>query len=141
MTQTNQALVEYSREIGPRVRAIEAKKQALKDFKETDQKAIELTEAIKTANESAKAELKSYIESENADLIEEIKELEKELKEAIKGAARATKDTDRPFTAGELKPYFVARNKTVEQGKPKPVDVVINKGGTFTTLEQKIGKD
>lgn len=137
MTQTNQALVEYSREIGPRVREIETKKQIIKDFKETDETAIALAEAVKVAQEA----LKAHVEKENFDILDEIKQLDKELKEAIKGAARATKDTDRPFTAGELKPYFVARNKTVEQGKEKPVDKVINKGDTFETLEQKIGKD
>ncbi len=137
MTTQDNTLIEYSREIGPRVRAIEAKKQALKDFKETDETAIALIETVKTAQDA----LKAHVEKENDDLIKEIKELETELKEAIKGAARATKDTDRPFTAGELKPYFVARNKVVEMGKEKPVAKVINKGDTFETLEQKLGSE
>lgn len=141
MTTQDNTLIEYSREIGPRVRAIDTKKQIIKDFKETDERAIELAEAIKTATEGAKAELKAYVEKENAELLEEIKELEKELKEAIKGAARATKDTDRPFKASELKPYFIARNKVVEQGKEKPVAKVINKGDTFEVLEKKLGSE
>ena len=140
MTQQT-ALVEYSREIGPRVRDIINKKQIIKDFATTDARAIELAEAVKAATESAKAELKAYVEKENAELLEEIKELEKELKLAIKAAARSTKGTDREFTAGELKPYFVARNKPFEQGKTPPVKQVIEKGDTFEVLEAKIGKD
>lgn len=131
------ALVEYSREIGPRVREIETKKQIIKDFKTTDERAIELAEVVKTAQ----AELKAYVEKENADILDEIKALEGELKTAVKGAARSTKGTDREFTAGELKPYFVARNKTVEMGKPKPVKKVIDKGETFEVLETKLGSD
>lgn len=133
--QNKQALVEYSREIGPRVRAIEAKKQVIKDFKTTDETALALAENVATAQ----AALKAHVEKENDDIIKEIKELETELKEAIKGAARSTKGTDREFKAGELKPYFVARNKPVEQGKMKPVVKVITKGDTFELLEKKIG--
>lgn len=131
------ALVEYSREIGPRIRTIEGKKQALKDFKETDSKAQELAQKVK----DAQAELKAYVEKENADLIQEIKELNGELKQALQAAARSTKDTDRAYTVGELKPYFTARNKPVQQGKPSPVKKVIVKGDTFEELEVKVGKD
>lgn len=138
MSQEKQvALIEYSREIGPRVRAIETKKQILKDFKTTDQEALELAETVK----AAQAALKEYVKRENAELYAEIKALEAELKQAVQAAARSTKDTDRPFTVGELKPYFVARNKTVEMGKPTPVKKVIVKGDTFEELETKIGKE
>lgn len=138
---TTAALKEYSREIGPRVRDIIAKKQIIKDFKTTDAKALELAEAIKTASDSAKAELKAYVEKENAELLDEIKELEKELTLAIKAAARATKGTDREYKAKELKPYFVARNKPFEMGTVPPVKQVIEKGDTFDELEGKIGRD
>lgn len=131
------ALVEYSREIGPRIRAIEFKKQIIKDFKGMDETALELADKVKAAQE----ELKAYVDREHAELIDEIKALEAELKTAIKGAARATKDTPRPFTAGELKPYFVARNKPVEQGKVAPVKKVIDKGDTFEELEVKLGSE
>lgn len=131
------ALVEYSREIGPLIRKIETKKQIIKDFKETDEKAIELVQAGKEAN----AALKAYVEEQNKDVLDELKSLNTELKEAIKGAARSTKDTPRPFKAGELKPYFVARNKPVEQGKQKPVEKVIVKGDTFEELEVIVGKE
>jgi hypothetical protein len=135
MTQV--ALVEYSREIGPRIRELDKKKQIIKDFKETDEKAIELSDEVKAAQEK----LKAYVEEQNKDVLDEIKGLEGELKEAMKAAARSTKDTERPFTVGELKPYFVARNKPVEQGKQKPVEKVIVKGDTFEELETIVGKE
>jgi len=141
MTTKQQALIEYSREIGPRVRDIINKKQIIKDFITTDQRAVEMAEEAKAATEAAKAELKKYVETENAELLEEIKELEKELGLAIKAAARSTKGTDHEFKAGELKPYFVARNKPFEQGKPSPVKKVIVKGDTFEVLEAILGKD
>ena len=131
------ALVEYSREIGPLVRQIETKKQIIKDFKETDELSVELAQEIK----GIQANLKAHVETENADILKELKELEAELKQACQAAARSTKDTDRPFTVGELKPYFVARNKPVEMGKPTPVKKVITKGDTFEELEVKIGND
>lgn len=131
------ALVEYSREIGPLIRNIETKKQIIKDFKETDEKAVELVANVKAAQD----ELKAYVEAENKDVLDELKSLNTELKEAIKGAARSTKDTPRPFKAGELKPYFVARNKPVEMGKQKPVEKVIVKGDTFEELETIVGKE
>jgi hypothetical protein len=141
MTTKQQALIEYSREIGPRVRDIINKKQIIKDFATTDQRAVEMAEEAKAASEAAKADLKKYIETENAELLEEIKELEKELTLAIKAAARATKGTDHEFKAGDLKPYFVARNKPFEQGKKSPVKKVIDKGDTFEVLESILGKD
>lgn len=131
------ALVEYNREIVPRIKELDKKKQIIKDFKETDETAQNLIADVKSAQEK----LKAYVEEQNKDILDEIKSLEGELKEAIKGAARSTKDTKRPFKAGELKPYFVARSKPVEKGKPKPVEKVIVKGGTFTELETIVGKD
>lgn len=138
MTEQKQvALVEYNREIGPMIRTIEKKKQIIKDFKETDEKAVAMIENVKVSQ----AELKAYVEAENADVIKEIKELETELKEAVKAAARSTKDTAQPFTAGDLKPYFSARAKPVDMGKPKPVKKVIDKGETFVKLETLVGTD
>jgi len=134
---TKSALREYSAEIGPLIRNIETKKQIIKDFKETDEKAVELVANVKAAQD----ELKAYVEEQNKDVLEELKSLNTELKEAIKGAARSTKDTARPFKAGELKPYFVARNKPVEMGKQKPVEKVIVKGDTFEELETIVGKE
>lgn len=141
MTTKQEALIEYSREIGPRVRDIINKKQIIKDFATTDQRAVEMAEEAKAAIEAAKADLKKYIETENAELLEEIKELEKELGLAIKAAARSTKGTPHEFKASELKPYFVARNKPFEQGKPSPVKKVIDKGDQFGVLESIIGSD
>jgi len=134
---TQAALIEYSREIGPRVRDILNKKQILADFKTTDTKALELAEVVK----EHQAELKAYVEKEQAELREEIAELEKELKQALQACARSTKDTDRPYTVSELKAYFVARNKPFEMGTKPPVKKVIEKGETFEELETKIGKD
>jgi cell division septum initiation protein DivIVA len=131
------ALIEYSREIGPLVRQIDTKKQIIKDFKETDETAQNLAQYVKDAQEA----LKAHVEKENDDILKEIKELETELKEAVKAAARSTKGTDREFTSGELTPYFKARNKPVEMGKVKPVKKVIDKGETFEELEDKIGSE
>jgi hypothetical protein len=131
------ALIEYSREIGPRIRDIEKKKQIIKDFKETDEHAQELKQEISNLQE----QLKAYVEEQNKDVIDEIKTMESELKSAIKGAARSTKDSPRPYKAGELKPYFVARNKPVPQGKPTPVKKVIVKGDTFEELEAELGSE
>jgi len=135
--QVEQALIEYSREIGPKIRNIEKKKELLKDFKKTDEKAVELAQNVA----DAQAVLKKYIEDSETSLIAEIKSMNAELTTAIKGAARATKDSPRPYKAGELKAYFQARNKTYEQGKVPPVKKVIVKGSTFDELEKKIGTE
>lgn len=130
MAGTKQALSEYSKEIGPLVRELAKKKELLKDFKESDETAVELAQKVKDAQEA----LKAYVETSDRgkELLAEIKEKDTELKEAVKAAARATKDTDRPFKVGELKPYFVARNKGDEK---KSVTKVIDKGDTFEELE------
>ena len=135
MSKENATLIEYSREIGPRVRDIINKKQILADFKTTDQTALELSEKVK----EVQADLKAYVEKEQAELRDEIKQLEKELKEAYQACARATKDTDRPYTVAELKAYFTARNKPFEMGTTPPVKKVIEKGETFEELEEKLG--
>jgi hypothetical protein len=127
------ALSEYSREIGPLVRTIATKKELLKDFKESDEEAIALSGIVKTAQ----ANLKAYVESSDRgkELLTELKEVETDLKLALKAAARATKDTPKPYKTGELRPYFVARNKA-----QKAVTKVIKKGDTFVALETELSK-
>lgn len=126
-----QALTEYSKEIGPLVRAVAKKKELLKDFKESDETAVALAETVKIAQEA----LKAYVEAsdDGKTILAEIKEAETELKTALKGAAYSTKNTPTPYKAGELKPYFVARNK---EKKAQAVEKVIKKGDTFEALEK-----
>lgn len=126
--QTNAAtLIEYSREISPRIREINKKKELLKDFKESDETALELAEAIK----EAQATLKKYLAEEDRpkELQDEIKAQALELKLAIKAASRVSK-----HKPAELKAFFTARVK--EDGVKK----VIVKGDKFEALVKELNE-
>lgn len=121
----SEALFAYSQEIAPLVRMVTKKKDILKDFKESDQGAINLAEVVKAAQEN----LKAYIEStdDGKVILEEIKDAENDLKQAIKGASKAT--DEKPAV---LKAFFVARSKD------EAVKKVIDKGDKFETLNKAL---
>ena len=121
MTTNNTTLIAYSQEIAPMIRAVAYQKELLKDFKDTDAKAVALAEAIKEAQQA----LKDYLDEndESKAIITSIKELETDLKEAIKGAAKGT-----DYKPAELKGYSIARSK--DDGVVKVVD----KGELFSEL-------
>lgn len=125
--KTNATLVEYSKEIAPRVRAVIKKKELLKDFKESDEHAIELAQTIK----DAQALLKAYLEEndDSKEILEAIKEQTKELKLAIKAAAKVTE-----HKPAELKAFFTARAK--EDGVKK----VIVKGDKFEAITKELNE-
>ena len=122
----NQALIEYAKEISPYIRQIKAKKDIIADFKESDEKAQELAAAVKESQEA----LKAYVENDDdmKAVLEEISELEKELKQALKAASKAS-----GYKPAELKAFFVARNKEQEAVKK-----VIDKGELFEALEEEL---
>lgn len=117
-----QALIEYSREIVPMLKDLLKQKELLKDFKESDDTALDLAAAIKDAQD----ELKAYIEKdEDAKLfIDRIKEIENDIKEAVKGAAKVC-----DFKEAELKAFFLAHVK-------ETVDKTVDKGTAFAALEE-----
>ncbi len=114
-------LLAYSQEIAPKIRELLKKKELLKDFKDSDETALELADAVK----SAQAALKDYIEKsdDGKEIIDEIHAIEKEVKEAIKGAAKAS-----TFKPAQLKAFLLAR------AKEDAVKKVIDKGSIFTEL-------
>ncbi len=117
-----QALVEYSREIAPMLKDLLHQKELLKDFKESDDTAIDLADAIKTAQE----QLKDYLAKED-DAVEisgKIVELENDIKQAVAGAARVC-----DYKPAELKKFFLAR---VKETVAKTVDI----GTAFAELER-----
>lgn len=115
-------LLEYSREIGPKIRELLKKKEILKEYKEENETVEELVANIKEAQD----ELKKFLETNDdfKEIYEEIKDLENDIKQAIKGAERAT---DKKFPAALLKTYFVARAK-------ENVDKTVEKGEAFAEL-------
>lgn len=123
MNETN--LIEYSREIMPRVRIIEAKKQELKEYKDSNEHVAELQQAVKQAQQ----DLATFLEKEDTvvAMSEELKALDKELKEALKSASRAS-----GYKAGKLKTFFKAR------AKEKAVEKAVEKGELFIELTTKI---
>jgi Mg2+ and Co2+ transporter CorA len=127
MSNEQIALIEYSKEISPRIRTIQAKKDVIKDFIESDDKAQELKAAVKESQEA----LKAYVESDDymKEIQEEIDALTKELKQALKAASSAS-----DFKPAELKAFFVARNK--EDGVKKVVD----KAEVFEAITETLGE-
>jgi uncharacterized coiled-coil DUF342 family protein len=117
--------LEYSKEIAPLIRQAEYQKDLMKDFKETDEKALELAELIKEAQEALKEYLSS--QEEFKALQESLKAIESDIKEAIKAAAKGT-----DFKPAMLKKFFVARNK--EEGVVK----VVEAGVTFKELDDML---
>ncbi len=118
-------LIEYSREVMPLIRTIAQKKELMADFKASDEAYLKLLASVKEAQEACKEYL-----TKNDDyvaMVEETKEFEKELKLAVKAAARGT-----AYKPAELKAFFIARNK--EEGVVK----VICKGELFTTLDGEL---
>ena len=119
-------LLEYSREIGPKIRELLKKKEILKEFKDENEEVEALQENIKLAQEELKDFLKKH--DDFKDIYEGIAELEKELKQAIKGAERAT---DGKYDAATLKAFFTARAK-------EAVDKVTVKGDLFKELTKEL---
>lgn len=114
-------LIEYSKNIAPLIRDSVALKDKLKIFKETNQQVIELGEAVKEAQQALQQSIEKNIVGRA--LLESIKELDNEIKEAIKAAADGT-----DYKPADLKKYFVARCKD-------GVSKVVEQGETFSQLE------
>ncbi len=122
---TDKKLVEYSKEIAPMIRDILYQKELLKDFKESDERAVELAEDVASAQDA----LKAYVEAseDGKAILDKIKELETELKQAVRGAA---KDTE--YKAAMLKAFFTARQKD------DAVKKTITKGDVFDELDKAL---
>lgn len=120
----NQQLVEYNKEIQPLIRDLIKQKELLKDFVESDEQCIEHASYVKDAQEV----LKSIIEEseDGKEILQKIKDIDNDIKQAVKGAARGT-----PYKAAELKAYFMARAK-------QSVEKVVDKGDLFETLEKEL---
>ncbi len=118
-------LLAYSKEIAPKIQAVLYQKELLKDFKESDETALGFAEDVGAAQDA----LKAYIEG-NDDakaILTQIKELETDLKQAIRAAARGT-----DYKAAVLKAFFTARQKE------DAVKKTITKGDLFDELEKAL---
>lgn len=121
---TTNKIAAYNNEIQPMLKVLTGFKEDLKDFKETDEKALKLIQAVKDAQE----ELKAYLEDNptSKDILDNIKEHTKEFGLAVKAAAQGS-----AYKVGELKAYYVARNK-------ETVEDVIGKGDLFSDLNKEL---
>jgi len=122
MTQTNTTLVEYSRNIAPIIRDLNHQKELLADFKASDEEYLELAAEVKALQDA----MKSYLEKTegSAEILEKIKDLSNDLKEAVSAAAKGT-----DYKPAELKAFFQSRAK--EDGVIK----VVTKGELFDELD------
>lgn len=115
-------LIEYSREIGPKIRKLLELNEALKEWKAEDKTVQGYLEDIK----EARASLKSYVEDTESGLIREINDLNTDIKLAIKAAAKGTN-----YKPAELKSFMVARAK-------ESVEKVVGKGELFAELDKEL---
>lgn len=113
----------YVKELSPLVRKVNELKESLKEWKENNEEYLEHQQYVKDAQEALKSVMEENEEA--AAILEEIKELSKDLKE---GYAAAAKDTT--FKPAEIGAYMQARAR--DEGVVK----VIVKGVTFTSLDE-----
>lgn len=115
-------LVEYSRNIAPIIRDLNHQKELLADFKASDEKYLELAAEVKALQDA----MKEYLEKsdDGSEILEKIKDLSNDLKQAVKAAARGT-----DYKPAELKAFFQSRAK--EDGVIK----VVEKGSLFDELD------
>lgn len=115
-------LVEYNREIQPLIRKLLEKKEALKDWAKEDGEAQSMRDIIKSDQEA----LKSYIEETESKLVREIKDLENDIKLAVKACAKGTQ-----YKPADIKAYMMARAKD-------SVEKVVEKAELFQQLESEL---
>lgn len=115
-------LIEYSREIGPKIRELLRKKEILGEWKKDDEQVAEYQQEIKNMQET----LKGYIEDSESDLVREIQALETDIKLAVKAASKGT-----AYKAPDLKAFLFARAK-------ENVDKTVEKGELFVQLTQEL---
>jgi len=113
-------LVEYNKELQPKIRDLLKKQQIVKEWAAEDETIAELKAQIKEMNEN----IKSHIEDKESQLVREIKDLQMDIKLALKGACKGT-----DLKPAEVKAYMFAR----AQDK---VDGVLEKATLFSSLEE-----
>ncbi len=123
-----EALVEYAREIQPRIREIEDKKQELKDYKEGNEEVVNMQQAVKDAQQA----LALHLEKDDTirELTAEIKDLSKELTQALKAAS---KGVNKKYKPKEFKAFFTAKVK-------EKVQPTVEKGQLFSEIESKLAQ-
>lgn len=115
-------LIEYSREISPKIRELLEAKEVLKEQLEIDTEVVRIQNEIKESQQ----QLKGLIEDRHPNVVREIKALETDIKLALKAAAKGS-----DYKPAELKGYFVARAK-------ESVEKVVSKGELFVQLESEL---
>lgn len=119
------ALIEYSREIMPLVRKLQDSKDALKSYKDDNDKLTLLLKNVKDAQESLVTELKN--DDDVQQMLAEIKDISKDIQQAVKAASKGS-----GWKPSELKQYFFAR------AKEDAVVKTIKKGALFDALNDEI---
>lgn len=115
-------LIEYNKEIQPKIRKLLELNEALKEWKAEDEEVQRILEDIK----ESQAILKSYVEDKESSLIREINDLTTDIKLAVKAAAKGTN-----YKPAELKAFFTARAK-------ESVEKVVSKGELFAQLDLEL---
>lgn len=120
MTQNNNVtLQEYAKEVLPNLRSLDTKTLILKEW-EADQDFLNQKKAeIKAIQE----EMKAYVESNEPDLLREIKDLKTDIGLAVKAMVKGTE-----YKSAQMKQYLASLAKD-------KVDEVIEKAELFSELE------
>lgn len=115
-------LLSYNQEIVPLFTQLAESKALLKEKVDVDTVVQDFQAQIKEMQEA----IKEHLEDKYSEIVREIKDLETDIKLAVKGAARGTN-----FKAAELKSFFQARAK-------QSVEKVVGRGELFSQLEKEI---
>lgn len=115
-------LIEYSREIGPKIREQLKLKEILTEGVADDQVVQDFKQQIADMNDA----IKQHIEDKESDLVRRIKDLDTDIKLAVKAAAKGT-----DYKPADLKAFLVARAK-------EKVEDVVGKGELFAQLESEL---
>lgn len=115
-------LLSYNQEIIPKFLSMATKKEIIKEFMADDSHVQDCLREIKELQEN----IKMHVEDKEPDLTREIKDLQTDIAQACKAAARGT-----PHKAAELKAFFAAR-------ATEKVEVVVTKGELFAELAKEI---
>lgn len=117
-------LIEYTSEIGPKIRKLNELNEALKEWKAGDNYVQGVLEEIKRL----RADMKGYAEDKEGNLLREINDLKTDIKLAVEAAVDGT-----DIAAKDFRSYLVARAS-------EKVELVVAKGELFTELESQLGQ-
>lgn len=115
-------LIEYNQEIAPKIRELLEAKEVLKEQLALDTEVVRVQDEIKAEQQV----LKDMIEDRHPNVVREIKDLETDIKLALKAMAKGS-----DYKPAELKAFMMARAK-------ESVAKVVDKGALFEQLDSEL---